>query len=140
MRRARKQSILPAILLTAGLFGLVHVGNFISGADPFQTLIQVVDSACAGVLLGALYLLTGNLLVPIAAHVLQDVVFLSISGFTNDSGLVTRGVSAADFIALIPALLMCGFVLWFLSRERSRETALRIWTKKWNGVFPELPL
>ena len=58
----------------------------------------------------------------------------SFSGFTADSGLVTRSVTAADLIGLIPSVLMCAAVLWYLGRERSKETALRIWTKKWSGA------
>ena len=42
--------------------------------------------------------------------------------------------TAADLIGLIPSVLMCAAVLWYLGRERSKETALRIWTKKWSGA------
>lgn len=57
---------LPALLIASVLFGVVH---WLSGL--YALLAGVV-----GLYLGGLYLLTGNLLVPIVVHVLYDVVAL----------------------------------------------------------------
>ncbi len=57
---------LPALLIASVLFGVVH---WLTGLYAF--LAGVV-----GLYLGGLYLLTGNLLVPIVVHALYDVVAL----------------------------------------------------------------
>ncbi len=57
---------LPALLLSGLLFGLVH------WVTPFYALLATI----IGLYLGGLYLVTGNLLVPIVVHALYDVVAL----------------------------------------------------------------
>jgi membrane protease YdiL (CAAX protease family) len=61
----------PAWLAVAGaglLFGAMH----------WLTLSYAVLAGLVGMYLGAVFLLSGNLLVPIVAHGLYDVVALSI--------------------------------------------------------------
>lgn len=57
---------LPALLLASVLFGAVH----------WLTRLYAFLAGLVGLYLGALYLLTGNLLVPIVVHALYDVVAL----------------------------------------------------------------
>jgi hypothetical protein len=61
--------VLPAagaLMVASAAFGLAH----------FVTRTYAVLAAIAGLYLGALYLLQGNLLVPIVAHALYDFVAL----------------------------------------------------------------
>jgi hypothetical protein len=57
----------PALLLAAVCFGLCHV------ITPTYALLAAV----VGIYLGAIWLLTGNLLVPIVAHAVYDFVALT---------------------------------------------------------------
>jgi hypothetical protein len=57
---------LPALLLSGVLFGLVH----------WVTPLYAFLATLIGLYLGGLYLVTGNLLVPIVVHALYDVVAL----------------------------------------------------------------
>jgi membrane protease YdiL (CAAX protease family) len=57
---------LPALLLASALFGVVH----------WLTGLYALLAGAVGLYLGGLYLLTGNLLVPIVVHALYDVVAL----------------------------------------------------------------
>jgi len=57
---------LPALLLASALFGVVH----------WLTGLYALLAGGVGLYLGGLYLLTGNLLVPIVVHALYDVVAL----------------------------------------------------------------
>lgn len=57
---------LPALLLSSAIFGLVH------WVTPLYAFLAMV----IGLYLGGLYVVTGNLLVPIVAHALYDVVAL----------------------------------------------------------------
>ena len=56
-----------AVIVAGGLFGLVH----------FITLSYAILAGVAGAYLGTVYLLEGNLLVPIVAHALYDFVALT---------------------------------------------------------------
>jgi membrane protease YdiL (CAAX protease family) len=55
----------------------VGIGAFLFGAAHWLTLSYALLAGMIGVYLGAVFLLTGNLLVPIVAHGLYDVVALS---------------------------------------------------------------
>jgi membrane protease YdiL (CAAX protease family) len=57
---------LPALLIASALFGVVH---WLTGLYAFLAGVVALH-------LGGLYLLTGNLLVPIVVHALYDVVAL----------------------------------------------------------------
>jgi len=57
---------LPALLIASVLFGVVH----------WLTGLYALLAGVVGLYLGGLYLLTGNLLVPIVVHALYDVVAL----------------------------------------------------------------
>jgi len=58
-----------ALLISSLIFGLNHLFGGVGG---------VVESATAGFLLGLLFLLSGNLLLPIILHVLIDLRMLVI--------------------------------------------------------------
>ena len=57
---------LPALLIASVLFGVVH----------WLTGLYALLAGVVGLYLGGLYLLTGNLLVPIVVHALYDMVAL----------------------------------------------------------------
>ncbi len=57
---------LPALLIASVLFGVVH----------WLTGLYALLAGVVGLYLGGLYLLTGNLLVPIVVHALYDIVAL----------------------------------------------------------------
>jgi membrane protease YdiL (CAAX protease family) len=63
---ARRLPGFLALVLTSAAFGLAH----------FLTLSYALLAAVAGLYLGTLYWLQGNLLIPIVAHALYDLVAL----------------------------------------------------------------
>jgi membrane protease YdiL (CAAX protease family) len=79
-----------ALVITSALFGLGHLGN--EGATAFSAIAVAVE---AGTLLGAAYMLTGSLWLPIGIHfgwnVTQGLVFA-----VPVSGGVTRGIVTAE--------------------------------------------
>lgn len=69
-RFRRAYGVIPGILAAATVFGLVHLIALVgSGSE----LVYVTIAAVAGLLLGVVYELTQNLLVPIAVHALWNV-------------------------------------------------------------------
>jgi uncharacterized protein len=72
-----------ALLISSGLFGLVHLYGGVSG---------VVGSFVFGFLMGMLFLLTGNLLLPMIVHALLDLRMLVI---LRPPGEQAAGIEAA---------------------------------------------
>lgn len=71
----RAYGVLPGILIASAIFGLVHLPALGTEGSIYVTIAVIV---AAGLLLGAVYELSGNILVSIAVHALWNVtVFLA---------------------------------------------------------------
>jgi membrane protease YdiL (CAAX protease family) len=72
----RAYGVVPAILAAAAIFGLIH---YVALVDSGSRLAYVAIAVVSGLLLGALYEYTDNLVVPIAVHACWNVlVYLSL--------------------------------------------------------------
>ncbi len=115
---------IAALALSALLFGYLHIGN------PNATLFSAIAIAIeAGILLGAIYMVTRRLWAAIGLHMawnsVQGGVFgIKVSG-TDVKGLIVSEPRGSDWIsgglfgaeASIPALIICTAVgLYFLWR------------------------
>lgn len=104
-----------ALLVTSALFGAAHAFN--PGATVLSSIAIAVE---AGVLLGAVYALTGRLWLPIGLHAAwnftESTVFgMSVSGFGATKGLIVRTLKGPTILtggefgpeASIVAVLVC---------------------------------
>jgi uncharacterized protein len=117
-----------ALAISALFFGLVHLGN------PNSSWLAAFAIAIeAGIMLGAIYMLTRRLWAAIGLHMawnsVQGGVFgIPVSGTdvpglliskTNGSDILTGGAFGAE--ASLPAILLCTAIgLYFLMRARQR--------------------
>ena len=121
-----------ALLLSAVMFGASHAIN------PGATLVGLLSTALAGILLGAAYALTGRLWLPIGFHTgwnfAQGSVFgLSVSGNDRGSGLIAATLEGPDIltggrfgpeasiVAVIIVLASAAFLLWRIAELRRAE-------------------
>ncbi len=127
-----KSKVLPALLFTSAVFGLVHGTNILSGAGVSITLLQVVSSFFLGLFLGAIFLRSGILWPAMIIHFLHDV----IAGMSLPEGFVmTHAVGPADFVDLVCCgLLGCAGI--YLVRTEKRAEIVEIWRKKWSVSEP----
>jgi len=128
-----------ALALTSALFGLGHIFN--SGATVFSSFAIAME---AGILLGAAYMLTRNLWVPIGLHAAWnftqgEIWDVPVSGF-DQNGLVEARLSGPEILsggtfgleASIFALILCTAAgVWLLVLAIRRGQLVRAyWVRR----------
>jgi membrane protease YdiL (CAAX protease family) len=81
----RAYGIVPGILLASAIFGLFHYPA-LAGNDGIAPVLAIL--VLSGIILGALYELTGNLLVPIVAHACWNVAVFATEYLDTTGSLV----------------------------------------------------
>ena len=107
------------VLITALVFGLMHIGNIVNGAS-----VQM------GIVIAA-YLRTGNILIPIFMHGIYDYMCF-VTDPTLENGIMVNDLTAS---ALIPAVLVeviAGIWGLYLLRPAKRAEIHAIWDDKWS--------
>ena len=109
-----KKGIIGAFVISAAIFGIVHSVNLI-WEEPFTVFSTVVFATAGGFFLGAIYLRTKTLIVPILLHGLFNLSSMIWWAFTPDGPTSTSETTLADFmvtflIAVLP-LVIASYVL-----------------------------
>ena len=119
------------VLISALVFGLMHIGNIANGASIQMGIVQGIATIFAGIFFIAAYLRTGNLLIPIFMHGIYDYMC-----FTTDSTLA-NGIMVNETVT--SALILAVFVdviagIWglYLLRPAKRAEIHAIWNDKWS--------
>ena len=128
----KKKNIAVALFVSSGVFGLVHGANAFVGADPGYTLLQVGSSFLVGIVMGGLYLISGNVLIPMTFHVLHDILAIGVQSIVTEEGMIKASVTPEALISEIPLILLCTFTIVFIFLKKNKETIYSIWDKKWK--------
>ncbi|PSQ47479.1 CPBP family intramembrane metalloprotease [Halobacteriales archaeon SW_7_65_23] len=83
-RFRRAYGVVPGVLAASAVFGMVH---FVALVGTGSQLVYVAIAASAGLILGAAYELTRNLLVPIVMHALWNVAIYLVLYLEATGGL-----------------------------------------------------
>ena len=119
------------VLISALVFGLMHIGNIVNGASVQMGIAQGIATTFGGILFIAAYLRTGNILIPIFMHGIYDYMCF-VTDPTLESGIMVNDLTAS---ALIPAVLVeviAGIWGLYLLRPAKRAEIHAIWDDKWS--------
>lgn len=135
IRKNKNLSIYLIVVLSAVPFGLLHLANIVMGADIHYSIVQSFFAICIGILFVAVYLRTGNLIVPIIAHAITDMAGLANSQFIGSKvvGLIAQTPSLNDYIFILVGsiiLLVCG--LYYIRKEKWDDI-----DKAWDDIVIE---
>ena len=127
-----KKRIMTALLISAAVFGLVHGSNILAGAPVDSSIMQVGSSFALGIVFGAVFLCTGNLLMPALLHTLHDIIAFSNIGATTEQGVIAQGVTLGSWIDLAACTVLAICVILYLKKESVMGDVLRLWKGKWQ--------
>lgn len=118
-----------AVLITAVLFGAMHIVNYIGGQPLPDTVVQMIHAAIMGFMYGILVLRVGALWPVILLHGFWDATVALIgtasSAIATEAVTTTPSVSGYDpaaFMMMLPELFYGLFLLWRYTKwQRSRQ-------------------
>ena len=131
-KRKNTDSIMIPLIFPAVLFGVIRLTNVFAGAGFLVSLFQSLGAIAVGVALGAIYILTGNLVIPVAIHFFHDVVAICFSSEVSSSGVMTGSVTLGTFIELIFSIALMVYVIYYAKKKENIDIAREIWDKKWT--------
>ncbi|MFZ5883057.1 MAG: CPBP family intramembrane glutamic endopeptidase [Chloroflexota bacterium] len=76
----RPQGVMKAVLISAALFGVIHINSLLVGRDPIFVLAQIVASFLGAIGIGALRIRTNTLVPLILLHAFNDFLQFSATG------------------------------------------------------------
>lgn len=113
----RSNRIIKSLVVSGIAFGVIHLINLISGQNISVTLLQVCYASAAGILFGAVYLRTKNIIALIVVHTFIDFT-ASLFIETADTAEVT---TYAVVSSLILSIIFIIFGFYLVRKEKCQE-------------------
>lgn len=123
--------IVPAVCVSAVIFGMVHALNALAGADLFHTFLQVAESTMIGIFFGAIFLRSGSLLTCMIIHTVHDIYAIAISPEVEASGLITGSITLVNILDLFLCIILGAVGLYYLS-PKFRDGIVTLWDRIWS--------
>lgn len=122
------------LILTSIIFGLSHITNIFFGASLSATISQIFYATGFGILFGAIYLRTGNILPGIISHFIID--FASAFNPAYDPSSTEKMMLHTEEVNVVQALIqiiIIGGILalygLFLVRKKKHDEITEVWSK-----------
>ena len=119
------------VLISALVFGLMHIGNIVNGASIQMGIAQGVATAFAGIFFIAVYLRAGNILIPIFMHGIYDYMCF-VTDPTLENGIMVHDVATSALILAVLVDVIAGVWGLYLLRPAKRAEIHAIWNDKWS--------
>ena len=134
-----QKKILPAMLVSSLVFGMIHITKLMHGAPLVMTLLQIFSAFVLGLFLCALFLRSGSLIPGMIFHALYDIVAFTDTTNIGEGGVFkpTATVTLEDqiFSMVLRAIYLA--IAIYLTRPSVREEIYEIWSKKWHKNVEE---
>ena len=125
-----EKGVVTIFWLSSIVFGLTHVANALAGAPLLISIGQAAYAAGIGMILGAVYLRTGNLWPTILGHMSMDFMEF-IRGDLGSTGGIMSSMGVGDWITIVAGVI--GIILGlYLIRPSKRGEILDLWKTKWS--------
>lgn len=118
--KASGKSDMAALLIPALIFGLIHLTNAVNG-NIAQALVQTGYAVVVGLVFGAIYIRTGDLVSVVIAHAAMDI---TNHVFGSANGLSTPVLIA--FLALLAVEAVYAFVLVLIGNTSDEVTSSQL--------------
>lgn len=80
LRTFMPRGTMPAVLISAALFGIIHANSFLVGRDPLFVVSQIIASFLGAIGLGALRIRMNTIVPLVLLHALNDFIQFSATG------------------------------------------------------------
>lgn len=113
--KMRKNQLQFSVLISASIFSLSHVSNFLNSGLPFEnTMSQIIVSFGLGCFLAFLFLYTGKIWLNILVHFgidfltfsITDIGYLTMSVFNKNHGWVLKSVIELCLLLVVTFVFM----------------------------------
>lgn len=132
MRQWRDEKKIPVVVAFSAItFGLIHASNIIIGASIPITIMQVVAAGLMGVLFCAVYLRSGNILIPMLMHFITDTICFMDSTQVSERGVMIAKLSFINFVDTAVCIVLAAIGI-YLIRPAKRAEIIALWDKKFS--------
>ena len=133
MRQWKDRNMFRQAALVSGIiFGLIHALNVFAGADPIQTILQVVSSMAFGFIFAAVYMRTGRLLPCMFYHALHDIIAIAGESNVSEDGIMSAAaIGWSDGFNILLSVALTAVAFWLL-RDARTEQLREVWDRKWK--------
>ena len=118
--------IIPAVLFSSAIFGIVHMTNISAGYTVVRAVFQSVNEFTSGIMDALIFLVSGNIWATILLHILHDIIAFS---FEQTGGYVVNWETWVNF-GLCTAVAIYAIVM--LRKPEIQNHILDLWAKKWG--------
>lgn len=117
-------SINKAIIISGGIFGAFHIFNVLIGASLSGSIVQAINAAVLGIMLGAIYVRSSKNIWPcIVLHAIQDTSAFLQAGMMNGNG-VKESVSGYS-IKTLPTIVFLLLIGLFIMRKKKMSLCVK---------------
>jgi membrane protease YdiL (CAAX protease family) len=124
LSKGKKNRLFLAVAFSSGIFGVIHLINIFAGASFVETFQQVFYASAAGVLFAGVYARTHNIVAPMIAHSLWDILDSLYTPFypsLSELPLELQPVIPEEVFNIIITVLLLAAGLYLLRPSRHHE-------------------
>lgn len=118
---ASKKSLWKAIIMSAIIFGLIHIPN-IFFMEPLTLMVQVINAMSAGILFAVIFIKCKNIWAGITVHAIVDWCSLFIGNcFTGGNSVLSMSMNGIQAVSMILAGSLPPIIFSFLFMRKVEE-------------------